>query len=86
MMNILVDIITSAFLAIVMQYIGQNWVPLLEGNSDNADSAITRNLNVLQSHPQCGITSGGREECWWGCTTQNGYFTVIHFKSIKSGL
>ena len=82
-MNILADptvIITFAFLAFVIQVIfevGQIWVPLLEGDSNNADSAITRNLNVLQSHPQCGITSGGRDECWWGCTShEDDLFTV----------
>ena len=77
-------ILTTAFMAFVTQVIWNNWfdVPLLtDGTSTETETetAITRNLNLLQSHPRCGLTSGGREECWWGCDRQsNGfYFTVI---------
>ena len=63
--------------------------PLLpDGTSTETETktAVTRNLNnVLESHPRCGITSGGREECWWGCDRKpvgpgyfgSSYFTVI---------
>ena len=59
-------ILASAFIAFVVQVLFSVlniWsnVPLLEANQTNT------NLNILQSHPMCGITSGGREECWWTC-------------------
>ena len=65
-------ILTTAFMAFVMQMIRNYWfsVPLLtDGTSTETETetAIARNLNVLQSHPMCGLTSEGREECWWGC-------------------
>ena len=43
-------------------------VPLLEEQSSRI--ATTRNLKILQSHPKCGVTSGGREECWWNCSKE----------------
>ena len=27
--------------------------------------------NRLQNDPSCGLTTGGREECWWTCDMQN---------------
>ena len=67
-------IFTSAFTAFVMQVIISMmnlWfdVPLLTNvTSTETEAAITRNLNILQSHPRCGLTfDKGREECWWGC-------------------
>ena len=65
-------ILTTAFMAFVTQVMWNNWfdVPLLtDGTSTETETetAVTRNLNLLQSHPRCGLTSGGREECWWGC-------------------
>ena len=64
-------ILTSAFVAFLVQVIFNMvniWsdVPLLADGTSEA--AITRNLNILQSHPRCGLTSGGREECWWNCS------------------
>ena len=73
-------ILTTAFMAFVMQSMWNFWfdVPLL------TDGTSTENVNsnILQSHPRCGLTSGGREECWWGCERKKGiddriYFTVI---------
>ena len=76
-------LVTSGLIAFLMQfffeltYISTNTPPGLE--DDN--TAITRNLNILQSHPSCGIPSGGREECWWNCTRCfNAFFQVIYFK------
>ena len=65
-------ILASAFMAFVMQSIWNFWfdVPLLTDRTSietETETAIARNLNLLQSHPRCGLTSGGREECWWGC-------------------
>ena len=85
-------IFTSAFTAFVMQVIISMmnlWsdVPLLTNvtsTDTETEAAITRNLNILQSHPRCGLTfDKGREECWWGCdrklASDFGYyiFTVI---------
>ena len=69
-------IFTSAFTAFVLQVIISMmnlWsdVPLLTNvtsTETETEAAITRNLNILQSHPRCGLTfDKGREECWWGC-------------------
>ena len=63
-------ILTTAFMAFVTQVLKIYWfdVPLLtDGSSTETETPATRNLNMLQSHPRCGLTSGGREECWWGC-------------------
>ena len=83
-------IFTSAFTAFVMQVIFSMmnlWsdVPLLTNvtsTDTETEAAITRNLNILQSHPRCGLTfDKGREECWWGCDRKYAgreiYFTVI---------
>ena len=84
-------IFTSAFTAFVMQVIISMmnlWsdVPLLTNvtsTDTETEAAITRNLNILQSHPRCGLTfDKGREECWWGCDTKwvggsRYYLTVI---------
>ena len=70
-------LLASAFVAFVtklllnMVIISTN-VPLLEDQS----------LNVLQSHPRCGITSGGREECWWKCERKIGNDNFGYFKVI----
>ena len=76
-----VFILTTAFMAFVTQVLRNYWfdVPLLTDGT----STETETVNMLQSHPRCGITSGGREECWWACqrrpgdTTVSDYFTVI---------
>ena len=85
-------ILMTAFMAFVMQVV-RNFlfdVPLLtDGTSTETETAITRNLDMLQSHPRCGLTSGGREECWWGCDrTRVGwlYFTVIFIIEPQSSL
>ena len=78
-------ILTTAFMTFVMQMMRNFWfdVPqLTDGTSSETETAIARNLNILQSHPSCGLTSGGREECWWGCDRKTGtdghtYVTVI---------
>ena len=78
-------ILASAFMAFVLQVMRNFWfdVPLLmDRSSTETEVAITRNLNILQSHPRCGLTfDKGREECWWGCDRKQvgfyGYFTVI---------
>ena len=85
-------IFTSAFTAFVMQVIISMmnlWsdVPLLTNvtsTETETEAAITRNLNILQSHPRCGLTfDKGREECWWGCDRKTNiyyelYLTVIY--------
>ena len=76
-------IIVSALLAFVAQMVldlvSNLNVPMLEAEQSETIS------NVLQNHPRCGITSGGREECWWNCTrtttsdiynNRYNYFTV----------
>ena len=81
-------ILASAFMAFVLQVMRNLWfdVPLLTNvTSTETEAAITRNLNILQSHPRCGLTfDKGREECWWGCDRKwisvfpsGYYFTVI---------
>ena len=80
--------ITAAILMQVLQVMRNLWfdVPLLtDGTSTETE---TENLNLLQSHPRCGLTSGGREECWWGCDRQsNGfYFTVIFVIELQLSL
>ena len=74
-------ILTTAFFAFVVQVIFNVlniWgsVPLLEANQTKQ---TTKNTNTLKSHPMCGITSGGREECWWRCEKklQNQDFTFF---------
>ena len=56
-------ILGSAVMAFMTQLFLQliifSEVPMLPDNN---------NLNILQSHPRCGITTGGREECWWDCS------------------
>ena len=84
-------ILTTAFMAFVMQEIINYWfdVPLLtDGTATETETAVTRNLNLLQSHPRCGLTSGGREECWWGCDRQSagGYITVIFIIELQLSL
>ena len=72
-------ILTTAFIAFVMQMIFNisSWtnVQILEYRTDSEKPVIT-NPNILQSHPSCGVTSGGREECWWGCDKK----TVDNFR------
>ena len=79
--------ITAVILMQVLQVMRNLWfdVPLLtDGTSTETE---TENLNLLQSHPRCGLTSGGREECWWGCDrkTVGGllYFTVIFIIELQ---
>ena len=81
-MNIFVNpmfIFISAFMAFVLQAMVNLWfdVPLLTGTSSD-----TENLNILQSHPRCGLTSRGREECWWGCRRKKGIFGSQYFPVI----
>ena len=67
-------ILTTGLIAFVTQVLRNYWfdVPLLtDGTSTETETAVARNLNLLQSHPRCGLTSGGREECWWGCDRKN---------------
>ena len=79
-------ILMTAFMAFVMQVV-RNFlfdVPLLtDGTSTETETetAITRNLNILESHPRCGLTSGGREECWWGCDRKyvSGFYITVIF-------
>ena len=78
-------ILITAFMAFVSQVMRNYWfdVPLVTDRTSTeteTETAVTRNLNLLQSHPRCGLTSGGREECGWGCdrkTNKLGYLTVI---------
>ena len=70
-----------------------NFPLLTAGTSTESETetAVTRNINnVLQSHPRCGLTSGGREECWWGCDRKTGigglYFTVIFVIELQLSL
>ena len=88
-------ILLTAFMTFVMQVI-MNFrfdVPLLtDGNSTETETetgtAINRNLNWLQSHPRCGLTSGGREECWWGCdrkTTSLGLMLTVILLTERGG-
>ena len=82
-----VFIMTAAFMAFVTQVLRNYWfeVPLLtDGTSTETETetANTRNLNLLQSHPRCGLTSGGREECWWGCDRKTGRFGSLYFTVI----
>ena len=79
-----VFILTTALMTFVVQVMRNYWfdVPLLtDGTSTKIemDTIISRNLNILQSHPRCGLTSGGREECWWGCERHpvNGYKVIF---------
>ena len=66
--------------------------PLLTAGTSSeseTETAVTRNINnVLQSHPRCGLTSGGREGRWWGGDRQsNGfYFTVIFVIELQLSL
>ena len=86
-------IFTSAFTAFVIQVIISMmnlWsdVPLLTNvtsTDTETEAAITRNLNILQSHPRCGLTfDKGREECWWGCDRKwvDGIFPGYYFMVI----
>ena len=70
--------ILTAFMAFVMQMIWNYWsdVPLLTGET-STETAVTRNINMLQSHPRCGLTSGGREECWWGCDRKTAGYDLV---------
>ena len=82
-------ILTTAFMAFVAQVMWNNWfdVPLLtDGTSTETETAVTRNLNLLQSHPRCGLTSGGREECWWGCDRKSDGYGSYYFRVILNNL
>ena len=73
-------ILITAFMAFVSQVMRNYWfdVPLVTDGT----STETENLNLLQSHPRCGLTSGGREECWWGCdrkTVAGGFYFMVIF-------
>ena len=75
-------LVTSGLIAFIMQFLFEltnitNNVPLLMDRNTENKKVNTRNLNILQSHPNCGVASGGREECWWNCSRKGGYFTVI---------
>ena len=87
----------SAFMAFVLQVMMNFWfdVPLLTNvtsTETETEAAITRNLNILQSHPRCGLTfDKGREECWWGCDRKQGtegfgqlYLTVRYLTELDS--
>ena len=75
-------ILGSAVMAFMTQLFLQliifSEVPMLPDNN---------NLNILQSHPRCGITTGGREECWWDCSRKlvnlgRYIFMVIRYYSL----
>ena len=38
---------------------------------ESGNSRMSKNYSssMLQSHPECGMTTKGREECWWKCMT-----------------
>ena len=40
---------------------------MLESESSGIPANYSRAM--LQSHPECGMTTKGREECWWKCMT-----------------
>ena len=67
-------ILISAVIAFIGQmffeviYIS-NSVQILENTK--MEPKMVRNLNILESHQRCGITSGGRDECWWGCLRED---------------
>ena len=80
-------ILASAFMAFVLQVMRNLWfdVPLLTNvSSTETEAAITRrNLNILQSHPRCGLTfDKGREECWWGCDRKTNSFGTYYLTVI----
>ena len=79
-------IIASGVLALITQFlfdlvnISSN-VPMLE--TDDSDMAMSRNLNILQSHPECGMTfDRGREECWWNCASRKSDGTYASYFSV----
>ena len=88
-----VFILTTAFMAFVTQVMRNYWFdvpPLPDGTSTETETktAVTRINNVLESHPRCGLTSGGREECWWGCdrkTTSLGLMLTVILLTERGG-
>ena len=78
-------ILTTAFIAFVMQMIFNisNWtnVQILEDRKDS-EKPLIRNPNILQSHPSCGVTSGGREECWWGCDRKTNEYGTLYLTVV----
>ena len=88
-------LITSGFIAFLMQFlfeltnITNNVSLLMDRNTEN--KKVTKNLNILQSHPKCGVASGGREECWWNCSRNSfgigqGSFFTVKFLSIEEDI
>ena len=83
-------ILTTAFMAFVLQVMRNFWfdVPLLTNvtsseNETETEAAITRNLNILQSHPRCGLKfDKGREECWWGCDKKLNNYGELSFLMV----
>ena len=64
----------SFLLTIILQLLMNLQHPiLLEKNDKNHHEykKLERRSNLLEDHPKCGITTGGKEECWWSCTLVN---------------
>ena len=49
-------------------------------------SSSARNVPILQDHPNCGTTTGGREECWWNCSLISLGFGVSLFQVTHSNI
>ena len=52
-------------------------------DSSSQLSSSARNVPILQDHPNCGTTTGGREECWWNCSLISLGFGVNLFKVTR---
>ena len=68
-------LITSVILSgsLILQFVFQLLMNLqqpllLKQENDQRQKLLGRSKTVLEDHPKCGITTGGREECWWSCT------------------
>lgn len=76
-------IVTGLFVFVIHLFV----TLLLQGGQQQTligDSSSARNVPILQDHPNCGTTTGGREECWWNCSIISLGFGVNLFKVICS--
>ena len=64
----------SFLLTIILQLLMNLQHPILLGKNNNNHheyKKLERRSYLLEDHPKCGITTGGKEECWWSCTLVN---------------
>ena len=62
-------------------YLGDLLRPRYLEGQDKDTSSISRSRYKLENDPQCGLTTGGQDECYWDCvvTSNPKFFGFGHY-------